>query len=248
MRAVGQHLDAVGVRHVGDLAHRHDLAHPVDHVRHVDQLRPRRDGLFVGLHDHRVVFDGEVEAELLVDDAFAQGALAVGLDHVRVVLLGADDLVAGLQVEPVDDRVQRLGGVAVDGDLVGRGAGQRGQLLAQRLAALVENAPHVVGRPLVGELVVALHRLLHHDGRGRDSAVVQVHEVGIHRVGALNHRPVVFVLRGLVSVEVRDARARRVELGGVGLLEEAVGGEGAGKRCGLLEEGAAAVEIPYPAM
>ena len=83
-----------------------------------------------------------------------------------------------LRVEPVDDGVQRLGGVAVDGDLVGRRAGQLGELLAQRLAALVEDAPHVIGRTFVGELVVALDGLLHHDGRRRDAAIVEVDEVG----------------------------------------------------------------------
>ncbi len=119
-------------------------------------------------------------------------------------------------------------------------AGQRGQLFAQRLAALVENAPHVIGRTFVGELVVALHGLLHHDGRRRNAAIVQVDEVGIHRVGALDHGPVVLILRGFERAEPGDARARRGEVGGVGLVEEAVGGKGAGQG-GCLAEKAASV-------
>ena len=186
---------------------------------------------------------GKSKLSCLIDNPFSHSALAVGLDHIGVVLLGADDLVAGLQVESIDDGVERFGGVAVDGDFVGLGAGQLCQLLAQRLAALIENAPHIVGWPLVGELVVALDRLLHHDGRGRDSPVIEIDEVGIHGISALDHGPIVFVLRGDVSVEVRDARSCSGELGGVRLLEEAVDGERAGERCCLLEEGAAAVEI-----
>ncbi len=85
-------------------------------------------------------------------------------------------------------------------------------------------------------------------GAGRDAAVVEVDEVGIHRVGALNHAPVVFVLRGNVGTEVRDACACGGELGGVRLLEEAVDGERAGKCCCLLEEGAAAIASAYPAL
>ena len=60
----------------------------------------RRDGLLVGAHDLVVVFNGEVKADLLVDDAFAHGALPVRLDHVGVILFGADYLVAGLEVRP----------------------------------------------------------------------------------------------------------------------------------------------------
>jgi len=163
--AVADDFDAVGMGHVGDLLDGHGLADPVDHVRYVDESGAGRDGLFVGTDDHGVVFDGEVEAELLVDDAFALSPLAVGLDHVGVVLLGANDFVACFEGKAVDDRVQCLGGVAVDGDLFGTRAGEVGQFLAEGFAALVEDLPHVVGGAFVGELVVALDGLLDYEGR-----------------------------------------------------------------------------------
>ncbi len=103
--AIDDHLGAVCVRHVGDLLDRHQLANPVDHVGDVDQLRARSHGLLVGLHDRVDVFDGKVEADLLVDDAVALGPLAVRVHHVGIVLLGADDLVARLQRDAVDDGV-----------------------------------------------------------------------------------------------------------------------------------------------
>ncbi len=45
MRAVGDDLDVMGVSHVGDFGHGHGLAHPVDHVRDMDQPRARSYGL-----------------------------------------------------------------------------------------------------------------------------------------------------------------------------------------------------------
>ena len=117
------------------------------------------------------------------------------------------------------------------------------QLFAQWFAALVENAPHVIRRPFVGELVVTLHGLLHHDGRGRHAAVVQIDEVRIDRVGALDHAPVVLILRGDIGTKVRDPGPGVGKLRGVRLVEEAVARERAGKCCCLLEEGAAAIRV-----
>jgi hypothetical protein len=84
----------VGVSHVGDLGHGHRLADPVDHVGDVNQAGAGSYLLFVCLDDLVVVLDGEVETDLLVDNAIALGPLPVGLDHVGIVLLGADDFVA----------------------------------------------------------------------------------------------------------------------------------------------------------
>jgi hypothetical protein len=112
------------VGHVGYLGDGHGLADPVDHVRDVDKSGAGSYGFFVGLDDGRVVFYGEIEADLLVDNAVALGTLALGLDHVRVILLGADNFVAGFQRQAEDDGVQCFGGVAVDGDFVRLRAGQ----------------------------------------------------------------------------------------------------------------------------
>jgi hypothetical protein len=61
---------------------------------------------------------------------------------------------------------------------------------------------------------------------------------GIHGVGALNHAPEVFVLGNLQIVQVADGVGCGLPVGGMGLAEEAVGGESAGQNCGALEEGA----------
>ncbi len=110
----------------------------------VDEFGARGDGLFVGLYDYVGVFDGEVEADLLVDDAVARLPLAVGVHHVGIVLHGADDLVAWLERQAVDDGVQGFGGVAVDRDLFGGRACEVGEFLTEGFAALVEDLPHEV--------------------------------------------------------------------------------------------------------
>ena len=52
VRAVHEHVHAARVRHVGDLPHRQDVSGDVDHVRHHQQPRARRDGASAyTLHD-----------------------------------------------------------------------------------------------------------------------------------------------------------------------------------------------------
>ena len=191
-------------------------------MRDVDDFGPRRNGLLVCAHDLLIVFDGEIKADLVVDDAFAHHPLPPGLNHVGVILFGADHLVAGLEVEAVDDGVESLSRVAIDGDLFSRAASELGEFLAQRFAALVEDLPHVVGRALVGELVEALHRLLHHDGRWRNAPVVEVDDIWIDRVGALNHRPEIFLGCGFFRAETIKRSRSGEELSGVSLVEKAV--------------------------
>jgi hypothetical protein len=68
-------------------------------------------------------------------------------------------------------------------------------------------------------------------------------KIGIHRVRALNHAPVVFVLGGFQGVEAGDPGGSRMPIGGMGLVEEAVHRKGAGQGCCLLEEGATAIRM-----
>src|SRR3569833_1416538 len=102
VRAVAHHLDAFGVCHVAYLFHGHYLSHPIDHVRNVDEFGFGCNGVRIGFFYLFVVLDGEVEADLLVHNALAQGPLVVGLYHVRVILFGANHFVAGLQGNAVD--------------------------------------------------------------------------------------------------------------------------------------------------
>jgi len=96
------------MRHVGNLCHRHDLPAPVHHMGHVDQPGSRRNRSLVAFHNCLVILYRKVEADLLVNDSLPLGALLIRFDHVRIVLFRADHLIAGLQRQPEDDRIQRL--------------------------------------------------------------------------------------------------------------------------------------------
>jgi hypothetical protein len=62
---------------------------------------------------------GNGKRNQLEDDSFAAHALLEGLDHARIVLVGGEDFVAGLQVDAVLRVLQRFAGIAGDGDLFG---------------------------------------------------------------------------------------------------------------------------------
>ena len=120
-------------------------------------------------------------------------ALLPGGDHARIILIGGDDLVAGFQLHAELDNLERLAGVARDGDLFGVAAEHAGQAAAHGFDAGVEHVPHVVGRVQVLHLEIA-HLGVHHDfRRGRDAAVIQVDHVAIDREGVADVQPEVFV-------------------------------------------------------
>src|SRR5665213_1345393 len=116
---VNDDFDVVGVSHIGDLPHGHYLANPVNDMRNVNDAGAWRDGLLVGTDDRVLVLNGEIKANLLEYNSVAFGSLPIPLDHVRIVLLGADDFIAGFERQSVDDGVERFGGVAVNCDFTG---------------------------------------------------------------------------------------------------------------------------------
>ena len=101
-------------------------------------------------------------------------ALIPGVEHAPVVLVRRDDFVAGLQVEAELRDLQRLAGVARDGELLRVAAEFGRELAAHRLDVRLEHVPHVVDRRLVRDVEIALNRLVH-DARARAGvAVVQI--------------------------------------------------------------------------
>ena len=160
------------------------------------------------------------ERDLLQHDPVAARALLPGVEHAAVVLVGRDDLVAGLQVDSELRDLQRFAGVARDRELLGVAAERRRQAPPHRLDVRLEDLPHVVHGRLVREVEIALERLVH-DARARAAAaVVQVDDGAIEREGLLDLAPV-----GLVCRKLRR-------------LASAAEGSGGGQaRMGLIREG-----------
>ena len=143
----------------------------------------------IGRDDGRVVLEREIPVDPAQLDAITLLALTPGAHHVRVVVLGQHHLVPGLEIQAEDDGVQPLGGVAVDGQLLGGAARQCRQLGAQRLPPFVEDLPHGVRRPLVAELVVEDVGLLDHLGLSAHAPRVQVDDIRRERVPLAGSRP-----------------------------------------------------------
>ena len=74
-------------------------------------------------------------------DSLAAGTLAERVEHARVILVGREHLVAGLKVQAELADLQALRGVACKGDLVGGDVPVTRQLLADTLAARLEDLP-----------------------------------------------------------------------------------------------------------
>jgi len=128
-----------------------------------------------------------------IGEADATGPLVPGGHHPAVILIGGQDLVAGLEVDPGDQGLHPLGGVPGDRHLLRIAAELAGQVAADRLDAGLQDVPHVMGRRGVGEPEVAGLRL-HHDGRrGADAAVVEVDEAPVGVEGATDLGPVILV-------------------------------------------------------
>jgi hypothetical protein len=119
-----------------------------------------------------------------------------------------DDLVAGLEIEPVRHQVVRLAGVAGDDDLVWRHAQEPGQRRARVLFLRVEPGPVVRRRVAIDALGFALERLEHRPGGGAEVRRVHHRQVWRHHELIANALPE-RLPRGSASGRER-ARGRRL--------------------------------------
>ncbi len=217
---VHQHRDAVAAAERGEFLHGQDLAGEVDHVAAQDHACARGDGLLEEPHDFGGILRGNRDPDLLQQDAVAPLSLAEGRDHAPVVLGRGEHFVSPLEVEPVLQDLQALGGVARQRDLLGIHIPLAGQAGAHSLPLGLEDLPHRVGGRLVGVVEVALHRLLHPARRRAYAPVVQVDQAAVDREGPGNAGPEVFVARNLArragptAQVIGDLKSARGKAGG----------------------------------
>jgi hypothetical protein len=159
------------------------------------------------------------ERHLLHHDAVAARALVPRVQHAAVVLVGRDDLVTRLQVDPELGDLERFTRVARDRKLLGVASECGRQPAPHRLDVGLEDLPHVVHGRLVRQVEVPLERLVHHARARAAPAVVQVDDRPVEREGLLNLPPVRFVCGQLHrAVPGTDPGCRREP--GLGLVGE----------------------------
>ena len=210
VRAVDDRRDAALPRQPAQIADGEELPRLVRDVAEVQHLRLRRDRLLEPLNRSAcVVGHGKIEARDL--DLVAPRALVPRGQHAAVVLLGGDDLVARLEVEADLRDLQRLAGVARDGDLFRVGAEFRGQPPPGGFDVPLDQ-PAVIHRRLVGRVQIPFVRLVDDGGAGTGVAVIEVDERAIERERELDLAPVGFVGRDVLGRPVLDGRGRGGDL------------------------------------
>ena len=137
-------------------------------------------------------------------------ALVPGGQHARVILLGRDDLVAGLEVEAVLGDLQGLAGAAGQGHLLDIAAELVGHAPADGLAVAGHHALVVDGQH-VDHLHVPEDRIQGHPGHRAGEAVVEVDELAVELESELDLAPVELVLGHLLGGHAGDRLAGRLD-------------------------------------
>ena len=211
VRSVHDAGDAPRARQRANLPDGHNLARHEHHVGHVNHARARRDSLLEHPHQVRGVAHRHGVIQLLEHDFFAPLALLPSGNHARIVLAGRQDFVAGLQVQAKLRDLQRLAGVARDGNGLGIGVPHQREFLAHVFDSRLQVVPHAVRRKLIAVADGIDLRFQHAVRRRRHPAIIEVDELGIARVRVANFLPVFFVTGQILR---RDVRVGVVQHGG----------------------------------
>jgi hypothetical protein len=143
-------------------------------VAEVNDARCRRDRFLEARGDLVEGARRRRDRNLRQPDPVAADALAPCLQPARVILVRRQHFVARLQVQAELGNLERLAGVARDGEFLGIAAELGRQTLPHRFDGRLEDLPHVIDGRLVRDVQVALQRLVDHARAGTHAAVVQV--------------------------------------------------------------------------
>ena len=114
---------------------------------------------------------------------------------MRIVLIGGQDLVAGLQIQAEFRDLQGFAGIAREHNFVRADSGQFGHHAFRRCHARVEFPDHGVIRPHVAVIEIPAHGLLHRSRRRTHVTVVEVDDRAVRREFIADRDPEIFVSR-----------------------------------------------------
>ena len=138
-------------------------------------------------------------------DFVAPFALVPRGQHPGIILLGADDLVAGSQIDAHLRNLKRLTRVARDGNLLRICAKFGGKPPPRSFDIFFDQRTVIRGR-LIGPIHVSLARFVNDCGGGTLIAVIEIDERAIQRKGELNLTPVCLVSRDVLGFAPGNSR------------------------------------------
>ena len=106
---IHQDLDPARMRSIGNLAHRQDLAIPVDHVGDMHEFGTISHRCHKLVGDLILTLNWKIKIQPFQHHSIAVCALFPGVDHVGIILPGEDDFVSGFESQPEDHGFNRFG-------------------------------------------------------------------------------------------------------------------------------------------
>ena len=205
MRAVDNRRDAARARQSADIAYWKNLPRQIGDVAEVNHFRLRGDRLFDARREIREARRRHGELDLLQHDLVARHPLFPGVEHPAVVLRGRQHFVAGREIDAELRDLQRLAGVARQGEFLGVDADVGGEAAADGFLVRLEHLPHVIDGRLVRDVQVAFEGFVDDARAGADAAVVQIGDAAIDGESELDFAPERFVLGDILGRSVGDA-------------------------------------------
>lgn len=153
-------------------------------------LRVGLDGAGIGIQ-HRLAAGGLRHIELDDVDAAARLQRVHRILHRIIVEVGIEHAIAGLQpVVAADEELQRFGRAAGERDLLNRRADRLRHPGAHGLEIRPRALPGIIGVLIINHVGLADELAPHRLGHDAPIAVLEIDDIGRHRIKPLHRRPI----------------------------------------------------------
>jgi hypothetical protein len=209
VRAVDNGDDPLRTGQAGQPLHREELGRQVGNVSEMKDFRPRRDRLLEPLVEI-ILRRRHRKLESCHLDALPPHPLIPRRQHAGIILLGCNDLIASLEVDPVLDDLERLAGTASQGQLV-RIASEFGRHPQADRLYIPRDHPLVMDGQHVDHVHVAPGRFEGNAWGGTGEAVIEVDERPVQLEGQLNLAPEELVFGDFLGRLIRERLDRSLD-------------------------------------